>query len=112
MQKIISHNLRHTSAVLEFQLGYPPMAQTAANMELPTLYSQVSIDLGYGVISAVNSRNAGAADSSFAASHVDISLDGLGLIGSGGHTKDEIADMSSFAKNMQKAAILIYRLSE
>lgn len=112
MQKIVSQNLRHTSAVLEFQPGYPPMAQTAANMELLTLYSQVSIDLGYGAISAVNPRNAGAADISFAASHVDMSLDGLGLMGSGGHTKDEIADMSSFAKNMQKAAILIYRLSQ
>jgi glutamate carboxypeptidase len=33
-------------------------------------------------------------------------------MGSGGHTKDEVADMSSFAKNMKKAAILIYRLSQ
>ena len=112
MQTIVSQNLRHTSAVLEFQPGYPPMAQTPANLDLLALYSQVSEDLGYGIITAVNPRNAGAADISFAASHVDMSLDGLGLMGSGGHTKDEIADMSSFAKNMQKAAILIYRLSQ
>jgi glutamate carboxypeptidase len=112
MQKIVTQNLRHTSAVLEFQPGYPPMAQTPANMELLALYSQVSQDLGYGEITAVNPRNAGAADISFAASHVKMSLDGLGLMGSGGHTKDEVADMSSFTKNMQKAAILIYRLSQ
>jgi glutamate carboxypeptidase len=112
MQTIVSQNLRQTSAVLEFQPGYPPMAQTAANLELLALYSQVSEDLGYGKITAVNPRNAGAADISFAASHVDMSLDGLGLMGSGGHTKDEVADMSSFARNMQKAAILIYRLSQ
>jgi glutamate carboxypeptidase len=104
--------LRHTSAVLEFHPGYPPMAQTPANIELLALYSQVSKDLGYGAITAVNPRNAGAADISFAASHVDMSLDGLGLMGSGGHTKDEVADMSSFVKNMQKSAILIYRLSQ
>jgi glutamate carboxypeptidase len=112
MQKIVSQNLQHTSAVLEFQPGYPPMAQTPANLNLLALYSQVSEDLGYESITAVNPRNAGAADISFAASHVDMSLDGLGLMGSGGHTKDEIADMSSFAKNMQKTAILIYRLSQ
>jgi glutamate carboxypeptidase len=112
MQKIVSQNLRHTSAVLEFHPGYPPMAQTPANIELLALYSQVSKDLGYGAITAVNPRNAGAADISFAASHVDMSLDGLGLMGSGGHTKDEVADMSSFVKNMQKSAILIYRLSQ
>ncbi|MFB1034110.1 MAG: M20 family peptidase, partial [Sinobacterium sp.] len=112
MQKIVSQNLRHTSAVLEFQSGYPPMAQTSKNNDLLALYSQVSEDLGYGKITAVNPRNAGAADISFAASHVDMSLDGLGLMGSGGHTKDEIADMSSFIKNMRKTAILIYRLSQ
>jgi glutamate carboxypeptidase len=111
MQKIVSQNLRHTSAVLEFQPGYPPMAQTSGNMDLLALYSQVSKDLGYGAIEPVNPRNAGAADISFAASHVQMSLDGLGLMGSGGHTKYEVADMSSFVKNMQKAAILIYRLS-
>jgi glutamate carboxypeptidase len=112
MQTIVSQNLPQTSAVLEFQPGYPPMAQTSANLQLLVLYSQVSEDLGYGKITAVNPRNAGAADISFAASHVDMSLDGLGLMGSGGHTKDEVADMSSFAKNMQKAAILVYRLSQ
>ena len=112
MQNIVSQNLRHTSAVLAFQPGYPPMAQTLANLDLLALYSQVSEDLGYGKITAVNPRNAGAADISFAASHVDMSLDGLGLMGSGGHTKNEVADMSSFAKNMHKAALLIYRLSQ
>ncbi len=112
MQTIVSQNLRHTSAILEFQPGYPPMAQTPANLNLLALYSRVSEDLGYGIITAVDPRNAGAADISFAASHVDMSLDGLGLMGSGGHTKNEVADMSSFAKNMHKAALLIYRLSQ
>lgn len=75
------------------------------------MYHQVSVDLGYNPVEAVNPRNAGAADISFAAGHVDMALDGLGLMGSGGHTKDEIADMTSFDKNMHKAAVLLYRLS-
>ena len=41
-----------------------------------------------------------------------MSLDGLGLMGTGGHTKDEVADINSLEKNTKKAALLIYRLSQ
>jgi glutamate carboxypeptidase len=111
MQHIVAQNLTHTSAVLTFAEGYPPMAKTSANLKLLARYNQLSLDLGYNAVVAVNPRNAGAADISFAASHVDMALDGLGLMGSGGHTKDEVADISSFGKNAHKAAILLYRLS-
>ena len=87
------------------------MAPTDANRKLLALYSNVSEDLGYGEVIAVDPRKAGAADISFVAEHVDMALDGLGLMGAGGHTKDEVADMSSFKKNIQKAAILMHRLS-
>jgi glutamate carboxypeptidase len=112
MQGIVAKNLAHTSAILEFAHGYPPMAPTEKNYKLLSLYSEVSESLGYGPVVAVNPRNAGAADISFAADHVDMAMDGLGLMGSGGHTKDEVADMTSFSKNMHKAAILIYRLGQ
>lgn len=111
MHDIVQNNLAHTNAKLVIDDGYPPMAPTEGNYALLSLYSEVSESLGYGPVVAVNPRNAGAADISFAADHVDMALDGLGLMGQGGHTKDEVADMSSFAKNMHKAAILIYRLS-
>lgn len=111
MKQIVSKNLPHTSAEITFTEGYPPMAQSKGNMALLKQYSQVSQDLGYGIVEPVDPRRAGAADISFAANHVDMALDGLGLMGDGGHTKDEVADMDSFAKNIQKAAILIYRLS-
>lgn len=112
MQRIVSENLLHTSATLVFEEGYPPMAPTEANNHLLAMYSQVSQDLGYGEVTAVKPRNAGAADISFAANHVNMALDGLGLMGSGGHTKDETADMTSFKKNIEKAALLIYALSQ
>lgn len=112
MQRIVNDNLAQTQAFLTIGDGYPPMAPAQGNYELLSLYSEVSESLGYGSVVAVNPRNAGAADISFAAKHVDMALDGLGLMGEGGHTKDEVADMSSFAKNMHKAAILIYRLGE
>ena len=112
MQEIVADNLLHTSATLTFADGYPPMAPTDKNYALLEMYSDVSESLGYGPVAPVNPRNAGAADISFAADHVDMAIDGLGLMGDGGHTKDEVADMSTFAQNMHKAAILLYRLGE
>ncbi|MGX5172951.1 M20/M25/M40 family metallo-hydrolase [Aliikangiella sp. IMCC44653] len=112
MQKIAANNLPHTSATLTFEEGYPSMAPTKGNTQLLGFYNQISRDLGYNPVTAVNPRRAGAADISFVANNVVMALDGLGLMGDGGHTKDEIADMTSFAKNMHKAALLIYRLSQ
>lgn len=112
MQQIVSESLLHTSATLTFGDGYPPMAPTAGNAHLLSLYNGISKKLGYGSVVAVNPRRAGAADISFAADHVDMALDGLGLMGTGGHTKDEIADMTSFKRNIEKAALLIYELSK
>jgi glutamate carboxypeptidase len=111
MQAIVTENLNQTTAELVFAEGYPPMALTTNNKRLLSLYSQVSQDLGYNVVGIANPRNAGAADISFAANHVPMSLDGLGLMGSGAHTKNEVADLTSLPKNIEKTAILIYRLA-
>ncbi len=112
MYEIVDANLANTSSKLVFSEGYPPMAPTKGNAKLLAIYSDISLGLGYGEVLAVNPRNAGAADISFAADHVEMAMDGMGLMGDGGHTKDEVADMTSLAKNIQKAAILIYRLSK
>ncbi|RBP51299.1 glutamate carboxypeptidase [Arenicella xantha] len=112
MQNIVQQNLPHTSATLVIDDGYPPMAPTAGNRNLLALYSAASESLGFGPVIAVNPRNAGAADISFTAEYVTMSLDGLGLMGSGGHTKYEIADMQSFGTNAKKAAVLLYYLSQ
>jgi glutamate carboxypeptidase len=111
MQEIVSQHLPQTNASLTFDEGYPPMQHTAANQRLLEMYSQVSVDLGYKPITAVNPRNAGAADISFVAEYVDMAIDGMGLMGEGGHTKDEVADMQTFAQNIEKTAVLLYRLS-
>jgi len=111
MQNIVRNNLNHTQAELIFEAGYPPMALTEGNLGLLAQYSQVSQDLGYNEVKPANPRKAGAADISFAAEHVDMSLDGLGLMGSGAHTKNEIADLTTLNKNIEKTAVLIYRLA-
>ncbi|KAF7772636.1 hypothetical protein PMAN_b0218 [Pseudoalteromonas marina] len=112
MQQIVTKSLNGSQAELIFEDGYPPMGLTEGNKKLLALYSQASQDLGYNKVVAANPRNAGAADISFAANHVDMALDGLGLMGSGAHTKNETADLTSLNKNTAKTALLVYRLGQ
>ena len=81
MRKVVAASLPQTSAEITFAEGYPPMAPTEGNRKLLSLYDAVSRDLGFGPVTAVNPRNAGAADISFAADHVEMAIDGLGLLG-------------------------------
>ncbi len=112
MLGIVSRHLPHTDATLVFEDSYPPMAPTAGNRRLLARYDAVSRDLGLGPVTAINPRNAGAADISFVADRVDMALDGIGLMGSGGHTVDEVADFSTLDSQTARAAVLIYRLSK
>lgn len=111
MIEIASDNLPGTSAVLTFDDGYPPLAPTEGNRALLELYSQASVDLGLGPVTPVNPRNAGAADVSFVADLVPKVLDGIGLMGRGGHTVNEVADLATLPTQTKRAALLLYRLS-
>ncbi|MDA8962151.1 M20/M25/M40 family metallo-hydrolase [Congregibacter sp.] len=112
MREIAANNLAQASAQLSFNHGYPPMAPSAGNDELLRHYSAISEELGYGPVQAVDPRRAGAADISFAASGVVAALDGLGLMGDGGHTVDEVADLRTLPQQTQRAAILLYRIAK
>jgi len=112
IQKIVADNLNGTHAKIIFDNGYPPMAPSKGNKKLLRLYSLISIDHGFGKVIAVDPRNAGAADISFVANDVDMAIDGLGLMGEGGHTRNETADMKTFTQQSIKASVLMYRLLE
>ena len=112
MRMVVAANLPQTSAEIEFTDGYPPMAPTTGNRKLLSLYDAVSRDLGFGAVKEVNPRNAGAADISFAADHVDMAIDGLGLLGGGSHTPEEFADLRTYQTQTQRLAVLLYRLGQ
>jgi glutamate carboxypeptidase len=112
MQAIAARHLPGTSAELVFGEGYPPMAPTAGNLELLALYDQVSRDLGFGPVTAVDPRNAGAADVSFVAATVPRVLDALGLKGTDGHTVDETADLATLPTQTKRAALLLHRIAQ
>jgi len=110
MQAVVATHLPHTDATLRFIDGYPPMAPTPGNAKLLAVYAGVSRDFGFGDVSAINPRNAGAADISFVAGQVDMAIDGIGMRGSGGHTVDEIADLNTLDSQTIRAAVTMYRL--
>ena len=112
MQDIVAHNYPKTSAELIFNTGgYPPLALTEGNTQLLKSYDKVSQDLGFGAVTAVNPRNAGAADISFTSGYVDMAIDGLGLTGgSGDHTIEEQGNLNTVARQAKITAILMYRL--
>lgn len=112
MQEIVLQHLPQTQATIEFGDGYPPMAASDGNRALLAQFDAVSQDLGFGPVEPVNPRNAGAADISFTAEHVAMAIDGVGLMGAGGHTVDEIADLRTLPMQAKRVAVLLYRLAQ
>ena len=111
MRFVVLESLPRTSATITFDDGYPPLAPSDGNLRLLTMFSQVSEDLGYGEVTAVDPRNAGAADVSFTAGFVEIAIDGLGPGGGNDHTVDEWIDLPTLAMQSKRAAVLMHRLA-
>ncbi len=110
MHAIVAQSLVGTTATIDFDEGYPPLAPADGNRELLRLYDGASRDLGFGPVAAVDPSKAGAADVSFTGGRVDGALDGVGLMGTGGHTVQETADLRTLASQAKRMAILIHRL--
>ncbi len=112
MRKIVAASLPHASATIAFSDGYPGMPPTEGNRKLLSMYDSVSRDLGFGPVTAVDPRRAGAADISYVAGEVEMAIDGVGLLGRGNHTPDEVADLRTFQTQTQRLAVLLLRLNK
>lgn len=106
-----NNNLPGTRAEITFSDGIPSMEPTAGNNSLAELLSKVSVDLGYTRITAGDPAGRGAGDISYIAKYLQGSLDGLGAEGWGGHAPGETMSLLTFERQVQRAAILIYRLT-
>ncbi|MBE9489582.1 MAG: M20/M25/M40 family metallo-hydrolase [Bacteroidetes bacterium] len=109
MRAIVANNLPLTSAKISFIDSYPAMGPTKGNEALLQTLSQVSLDLGHEAVVAYDPSKRGAADVSFVAAYTDC-LDGLGTMGSGGHTPQETVNLNTIEALTKRTAILIYRL--
>lgn len=111
MRAIVARAPALSAAEIEFSDGYPPMAPSEGNQRLLAVLDRVSRDLGFGAVSAVDPARAGAADVAFTAGHVDMAIDGLGLLGNDEHTESEEADLTTLPIQTARTAMLLYRIS-
>ncbi|MFT4056906.1 MAG: M20/M25/M40 family metallo-hydrolase [Novosphingobium sp.] len=110
MQAIVARHLPRTNATIRFKDGYPPMAPTPGNQALLDRLNTINTDLGLKSMPALDPLKRGAGDISFVAQYVD-GLAGLGPSSSGDHTPEERVDLSSFPRQIKRAALLMTRLS-
>jgi glutamate carboxypeptidase len=109
MRAIVVRHLPRTTATLDIDENYPPMAPTAGNRALLTQLNEVNRDLGFPQMGELNPLHRGAGDISFVAADVD-GLVGMGIAGSGSHAEGESADLDSIPRQARRAAILMHRL--
>jgi glutamate carboxypeptidase len=110
MRAIVAQNLAGTKAEITFTDGIPGMAPTPGNQKLADLADQASRDLGYGPVAAGDPGARGAGDVSYVAQYLDC-LDGLGAPGKGAHASGETINLKEFPKLVERAALMIYRLT-
>lgn len=110
MKAIVNQNLNGTSASISFTDGLPAMEPTEGNYRLVNYLNKISQEIGIGSTKAGDPGARGAGDISDIAKYVD-SLDGLGASGSGAHKPGEIINLKEFPLLIQRAALMIYRLT-
>jgi glutamate carboxypeptidase len=110
MRRILERHHLGTTGELVFEDRYPPLAPSPGNQRLLEVFDRASRDLGFGPVSGVDPSRAGAADVSFTAGQIDGAIDGIGLMGDGGHTVREVADLRTLPINAKRIAIALSRL--
>lgn len=111
MREIVGRNLPGTKAKISFFDGLPAMTPNDGNYDLLKQLDQVSQDLGFGKVAALDPGDRGAGDIAFV-SNIIPSLDGIGIGGGrNSHAKGESAQIDTLPMLTKRAAILIYRLT-
>lgn len=110
MRIIVAKNLNGTKADIRFIDGIPSMEPTEGNNRLLKIIDQTTQDIGIGGTQAGDPGSRGAGDISYIAKYLDC-IDGLGASGRGAHAPGETINLKEFPFLVQRAAILIYRLT-
>lgn len=111
MSEIVAKNLPGTTAKITFKDGNPAMAPVEGNYALLKHLDQVSRDLGFGEMVALDPGERGAGDIGYISDLLP-SLDGIGIGGTErSHAKGEAAAIDTLPMLTKRAALLIYRLT-
>jgi glutamate carboxypeptidase len=111
MREIVAAHLPGAEAEISFEESYPAMAPTAGNRALLGLLNDINADLGLEPMSELDPLKRGAGDVGFVADKLD-ALVGFGAVGQGSHAPGETVDLSSFDRQIKRAALMMTRLSQ
>jgi glutamate carboxypeptidase len=110
MREIVSQSLNGTNSRISFSDGLPAMEPSEGNYRLVSFLDRITNDMGIGPTIAGDPGSRGAGDISDIAKYVD-ALDGMGASGGGAHKPGEIINLKEFPLLIQRAALMIYRLT-
>jgi glutamate carboxypeptidase len=111
MRDIVTKNLPGAKSKITFSDGIPAMTPAQGNYELLKQLDQVSRDLGFGPVEALDPGDRGAGDIAYISGIIP-GLDGIGMGGGdNSHAKGESANIATMPMLTKRAAILIYRLT-
>ena len=110
MRAIVANSLPGTQATIHFSDGLPSMEPTPGNLRLLAAIDKTSKDMGIGPVAMDDPAIRGAGDISDIAHYLDC-LDGLGASGTGAHRAGETINLKQYPLLIQRAAILLARLS-
>jgi glutamate carboxypeptidase len=111
MREIVAKSLSGAAAKITFEDGLPAMTPNDGNYALLKQLDQVSQDLDFGKVEALDPGDRGAGDIG-AISGIVPGLDGLGIdSGGNSHAPGEWTNIDSLPMLTKRAAILIYRLT-
>ena len=110
MRTIVAASLTGTHSTITFTDGLPSMEPTPGNLRLAAEMDKVTRDMGIGPTIPGDPGLRGAGDISDIAKYVDC-LDGLGASGKGAHKAGETINLREYPVLIQRAALLIYRLT-
>lgn len=111
MRAITARSLNGTKASISFQDGIPAMEPTEGNNKILAVIDGVTRSMGLGGTKAGDPGSRGAGDISYVAKYTD-GIDGLGASGRGAHAPGETINLKEFPQLIQRAALLIYRLTQ
>jgi glutamate carboxypeptidase len=110
MRAVVAKHLKQANAEITFEDEYPAMAPTEGNRKVLAVLNGVNRDLGLPQMGELDPLKRGAGDIAFVADKVD-ALVGFGAVGKGSHAPGETVDLTSFERQIERAALLIGRLS-
>lgn len=110
MKAIVAASLPGARATISFTDGLPAMEPTPGNLRLVAQLDKVTRDMGIGETVAGDPGARGAGDISDIAQYLDC-LDGLGASGKGAHRAGETINLKEYPLLIQRAALLMYRLT-